>query len=63
MQSIFVENESKAEQNKNFTICFKYPLIMFMDYVGPNEIVMVEQTSENIEKTLPAAMERHMFAT
>ena len=34
-----------------------------MDYVGPNEIVMVEQTSENIEKTLPAAMERHMFAT
>jgi len=55
--------DSHSSESKNFTICLKYNLMMFMDYISDNEIVMIEQPWLDVIKSLPDAMERRVFGS
>jgi len=58
-------NSSKSGDtgNTNFTICLRYCEILFQDFVGENEMVIVEEPWMSILEELPDALERRVYGT
>ena len=60
---VVYENNQGERQNNNFTICLRYPGMIFMDFLGDNELVVVEQPWIDIVNDLPDALERKRYGT
>jgi len=55
------EIKRRDDLNKNFTICLRYAGIIFQDFLGDNEMVIVEQPWLSIVNALPDALERPRY--
>mmetsp|Transcript_22457 Transcript_22457/g.33076 ORF Transcript_22457/g.33076 Transcript_22457/m.33076 type:complete len:105 (-) Transcript_22457:416-730(-) len=54
----------KMDQKKgmnNMTICLRYGGMLFLDFVGANEMVVVEQPWLSVVNSLPDALERKLY--
>jgi len=49
--------------NSNFTICLRYSGVIFLDFLGKNEMVVVEQPWLGIVNALPDALERQRYGS
>ncbi|KAL9181562.1 hypothetical protein ACHAXT_010367 [Thalassiosira profunda] len=47
----------------NFTLCLRYCEILFQDFIGENEMVIVEEPRLSILEELPDALSRRMYGT
>ena len=53
-------DDNKRDSN-NFTICLRYNAMLFMDFIGTNEMVVVEQPWLSVVANLPDALERKVY--
>lgn len=47
--------------SRNCTICSHYTNMLYTDFVGPKEMIVVEQPWSEIVETLPAALQRRIY--
>jgi hypothetical protein len=48
---------------RNFTICLRYAGIIFQDFIGKNEMLVLEQPWMSVVDTLPDALERQRYGS
>jgi len=47
--------------SKNCTICSHYKNMLYIDFLGPKEMIIVEQPWSEIAETFPAALQRRIY--
>lgn len=47
--------------SRNCTICSHYKNMLYMDFLGPKEMIIVEQPWSEIAETFPAALQRRIY--
>jgi U3 small nucleolar RNA-associated protein 4 len=57
----WVTGGNDDNSNKNFTVCLRYTGIIFMDFLGENELLIVEQPWLGVVSSLPNALERRRY--
>lgn len=57
------DEKVKNDTIRNFTICLRYSGIIFHDFIGNNEMVVVEQPWMSVVDTLPNALERQRYGS
>lgn len=57
------KKRGRAQKESESVICLRYNSILHMDFVGENEMVIVEQPWLNVIATFPAPLERKIFAS
>ena len=54
----FVGNDPNA---RNCTVCLHYNSMLYFDFLGPNEMVVVEQPWLRVVSTFPEALQRQVY--
>ena len=57
----WVTGGNDDNSNKNFTVCLRYTGIIFMDFLGEDELLIVEQPWLGVVSSLPNALERRRY--
>lgn len=57
------ETNKSTIENRNFTTCLRYSGMIFLDFLGDNELVVVEQPWLGIVNSLPDALERQRYGS
>lgn len=47
--------------SRNCTICSHYKNMLYLDFLGPKEVIIVEQPWSEIAETFPAALQRRIY--
>lgn len=47
--------------SRNCTVCLQYNGMLYLDFVGQNEMVVVEQPWLEVVETLPEALQRRVY--
>lgn len=55
------ENQNEERDARNCTICSHYKNMLYTDFLGPNEMIIVEQPWSTIVETFPAALQRRIY--
>jgi hypothetical protein len=53
----------KSGHNDNCTLCVRFNAILYMDFIRPDELVIVEQPWLPIANTLPDPLARHVYGS
>jgi len=62
-QAQTTKKRGKTQKEAESVICLRYNSILHMDFVGENEMVIVEQPWLNVIATFPAPLERKIYAS
>jgi hypothetical protein len=57
----YIPMSQEELDSRNCTICLHYNGILYMDYLGPNQMVVVEQPWLPIVSTFPDALQRRIY--
>lgn len=55
------KNNNTAEEEKEFKMIMQYRPLLFVDYVAPGELIVVERPLVDVLATLPPAYFRHKY--
>lgn len=58
-----INSRARNDSNSNFTICLRYTGIIFQEFLGKDEMVIVEQPWLSIVSALPDALDRQRYGS